>query len=153
MIKQRKNVEIRNKFINHLIFNGKKSKSEKIISRSVKALQTVSKKSSQKLVQLALIYNTPVFKLNVITQKKRKKKKQKARVIPAFICNQASRASFAIKLIVKTAKKKKQQSLFKKLTEELLLTAQNKSDTIQMKKETQKQALLSRHLFKYYRWH
>ena len=88
MRKLKKNIQTVNKFTNHLIFNGKKNKGEKILSQSVKALQTTSKKSSKKLVQLALLINTPIFKLNTIVQKKRKKKK--ARIIPAFIFNQAS---------------------------------------------------------------
>ena len=151
MRKLKKNIQTVNKFTNHLIFNGKKNKGEKILSQSVKALQTTSKKSSKKLVQLALLINTPIFKLNTIVQKKRKKKK--ARIIPAFIFNQASRVSFAIRFIVKTAQKQKQQSILKRLTNEVLLSAQNKSSAILAKKETQKQTLLNCHLFKHYRWH
>lgn len=153
MTKKIKNIEIKDKFINHLIVNGKKSKSEKILSQSIKALQMNSKKSSKKLLQLALIFSTPVFKLNTIMQAKRKKKKQKLKTIPAFIWNETSRISFAIKFIVETTRKKKHKPILKKLIEELLLSAKNKSDAIDLKKETQKQALFNRHLFKYYRWH
>ena len=75
----KKKIEITRKLVNHLVINGKKPKSEKIVLKSIKALQKTSKKSSQKLFQLALIYNTPIFKLNTITQKKRKKKKTKSK--------------------------------------------------------------------------
>ena len=153
MTGKKKNIEIKDKLINHLVVNGKKSKSEKILSQSVKALQANSKKSSKKLVQLALVFNTPIFKLNTIVQTKRKKNKQKSRIIPAFICSKASRISFAIRFIIETTRKNKHKSLFEKLTEELLLSAQNKSNAIELKKETQKHARLNRHLFKYYRWH
>ena len=153
MIKQRKNLIIKDKFVNHLIFNGKKNKSEKIISQSIKILQTLSKKSSHKLIQLALIFNSPIFKLNTLTQKKRKKKKQRPRVIPTFVNSKTSRVSSAIKFILRAAKKNQQHSFFKKLTEELLMSAQNKSNALETKNETQKQALLNRHFFKYYRWH
>ena len=74
MTRRKKDLEIKNKFVNHLIINGKKNKSEKVISKTIKALQTISKKSSKKLIQLALVSSTPIFKLNTITQKKRKKK-------------------------------------------------------------------------------
>ena len=149
----KKKIEITRKLVNHLVINGKKPKSEKIVLKSIKALQKTSKKSSQKLFQLALIYNTPIFKLNTITQKKRKKKKQKVKIIPAFISNKTSRISFAIKFIVTTASKKSNQPLFQKLLNEILISSRNKSDAVERKKDTQKQALLNRHLFKYYRWH
>ena len=153
MTTQRNNIDIKNKFVNHLTINGKKNKSEKIVYKSVKTLQVVSKKSSRKLIQLALVFNTPIFKLNTITQKKRKKKKQKARIIPAFISNKASRISSAAKFIVTTAQKNKNQPLFQTLSEEIVASSQKKSDAIEIKKETQKQALLNQRLFKYYRWH
>jgi ribosomal protein S7 len=123
------------------------------VLKSFKTLQTNSKKSSKKLLQLALVFNTPVFKRNTITQKKRKKKKQKIKIIPAFICNKLSRISFAIKFIVTAAKNKKSYPFFRKLPEEILLSSQNKSNAIEKKKETQRQVFLNRHLFKYYRWH
>ena len=153
MTKKQKKIEINNKLVNHLVINGKKTKSEKIVLKSLKALQKISKKSSKKLFQLALVHNTPIFKLNIITQKKKKKKKQKVKIIPAFVSNKTSRISFAIKFIVKAASKKSNQPLFQKLLNEILISSQNKSSAIETKRETQKQALLNRHLFKYYRWH
>lgn len=152
MIRKKQNIEIKNKLINHLVSKGKKSKSEKIVLKSFKSLQLNSKKSSKKLFQLALIYNTPIFKINTITQKKRKKKKQKTKIIPAFILRKSSRISFAIKFITKTAKEKN-QSLFQKLPEKIILSSQNKNQSIETKQETQKQAFSNRHLFKHYRWH
>ena len=152
MIRKKQNIEIKNKLINHLLTKGKKSKSEKIVLKSFKTLQLDSKKSSKKLFQLALISNTPIFKINTITQKKRKKKKQKTKIIPAFIFHKSSRISFSIKFITKIAKKKN-QSLLQKLPEEILLSSQNKSQSIETKQETQKQVFSNRHLFKYYRWH
>ena len=152
MIRKRQTIEIRNKLINHFIIKGKKSKSEKIILKSFKIIQLDSKKSSKKLFQLALISNTPIFKINTITQKKRKKKKQNPKIIPAFISHNFSRISFAIKFITSTVKKTN-QPLFQKLPKEIFLSSQSKSQSIETKQETQKQAFSKRHLFKYYRWH
>ena len=70
MIRRKKSTVIKNKLINHLVVNGKKNKSEKIVCKSFKTLQTISKKSSKKLIQLALISTTPIFKINTIIQKK-----------------------------------------------------------------------------------
>lgn len=152
MTLKEKNINIKNKFISHLILNGKKTKSEKIIHESLKVLQTISKKPSKKLIQLALVLNSPIFKLHTITQKKRKKKKQKLKIIPAFILNKNARTSFAVKFIFKTINRKKDQPLIKKLSEEILFSSKNQSNGIKLKKDTQKQVLLNRHLFKYYRW-
>ena len=153
MKQKKKNIEIKDKLINHLVNKGKKNKSETIILKSLKTLQITSKKSSKKLCQLAFVSSTPIFKINTITQKKRKKKKQKAKIIPAFISNKTSRISFAIKFILKNVKRKKHSLLFHGLTNEILMSSQNKSQSIETKKESQKQAFSNRHLFKYYRWH
>jgi ribosomal protein S7 len=138
MTKRKENTNISDKLITHLTINGKKNKSEKTVLKSFKVLQKTSKKSSKKLFQLALVQNTPIFKINTITQKKRKKKKQKAKIIPAFIPNKFSRISFAVKFIVTTASKRKKQPIFKKLLDEILLSSQNKSGSIDKKKRNSK---------------
>ena len=100
-----KKIKLKNKIINHLISNGKKEISEKILLKSFKELQKHSVKKSAKILKLALIYSTPIFKLHKITNKKLKKRNKKPREIPAFISNQNSRISLAIKLILKSIKK------------------------------------------------
>jgi len=153
MIKKRKKVEIKTKLINHLIIKGKKNKSETLTLKSLKTLQINSKKSSKKLFQLALVASTPIFKINTITKKKQKKKKQRSKIIPAFISDKTSRISFAIRFIIKTTNKNRNSLFYRTLSEEILMSAQNKSQTIETKKENQKQVFANRHLFKYYRWH
>lgn len=151
--KKKKYIEIKNKLINHLVVRGKKNKSEKILLKGFKAIQTESKKSSKKLLQFALIFNIPILKVNKITNKKRKKKKQKTKIIPAFISQKSSRISIALKYIISTAYKKKANSLAQNFLEEILASSQNRSQTIEIKKETQQQILSHGHLFKHYRWH
>ena len=68
---------IKNKIINHLIINGKKETSEKILKESVKKIQKESKKQLKKIMQLAIINSTPIFKVHKISNKKQKKKKKK----------------------------------------------------------------------------
>ena len=151
MIKKR--IETTTKLINHLVLNGKKNKSEKITLKSIKALQKSSKKPAVKLFQLALIHNTPIFKISTSTQKKRTKRKRKARIRPAFISNKSARTSFAISLIIKAASKQKKQPFFQKFLFEILTSSQKESNSIEMKKDIQRQALSNRYFFRYYRWH
>ena len=72
-----KKIELKNKIINHLILNGKKETGEKILLKSFKELQKSSKKQPKKLIKLALIFSTPIFKIYKITIKKKKKKIKK----------------------------------------------------------------------------
>ena len=148
-----KKINIKNKIVNHLTVKGKKNKGEQILLKSIKKLQKSSKKASQKVFQLALVSATPIFKINKITQKKRKKKQQKSKIIPAFIHNKKARISAAIKYIIASAKKNKTRSFFSTLLNEFSSTAQYQSQAIETKKEIQKQASINKHLFKYYRWH
>ena len=150
---QKKRTEIKTKFISHLMKNGKKKTSEKILLKSFKKLQKHSSKKSEKLLKLALIYSTPTFKLHKITNKKLKKRNKKPREIPAFISNQKSRISLAIKLILKNIKKKEKLKFYEKLEKEILLNTKNKSSGIQIKNELQKNVLAKKHYFLYYRWY
>lgn len=143
-------IETQNKIVNHLTNNGKKYTSEKIFLKSLKQLQRDSKKESKKLLKLAIITSSPVFKLHVLTQKKRKKKK--GREIPAFINKTKIRVSLAIKNILLTARKKKNNNTYLSFKKELLLTAQGKSETIEYKNLVQEQILTKKHLLRYYRW-
>jgi ribosomal protein S7 len=152
MIKNIKNIEINSKLTNCLVVNGKKNRSEKILLNSFKKLQKNYKKSSKKLFKLALIYNIPILKIHTIVRKKRKKKKQKAKIIPAFIAHKYSRTSFAIRSIIKVANKEKHKTFLDNFIEEIVAASQNKSSINEKMKETQKQASKHRRLFKYYRW-
>lgn len=140
----------KDKITNHLTQKGKKTKSEKILNKSIKELQKNSKKQTKRLLQLSLILSSVIFKIQTI--KNKKNRKQKARIRPTFIANPNKRFSFAIKLIVLTAKKSSTNCFHNKLKDEFFYTAQFKSHLIKTKKDLEKQALKEKHLFKYYRW-
>jgi ribosomal protein S7 len=140
----------KDKITNHLTQKGKKTKSEKILNKSIKELQKNSKKQTKRLIQLSLILSSIIFKIRTI--KNKKNRKQKAIVKPTFIANQNKRFSFAIKLIVLTAKENSTNCFHNKLKDEFFSTAQFKSRLIKTKKDLEKQALKEKHLFKYYRW-
>lgn len=138
----------KNKITNHLTQQGKKTKSEKILNKSIKELQKNSKKQTKKLIQLSLILSSVIF--NIRTIKNKKNRKKKVRIKPTFIANQNKRFSFAIKLIVLTARENYTNCFHNQLKNEFFSTAQFKSYLT--KKDLEKQALKKKHLFKYYRW-
>ena len=146
-------MQIKNKLVNHIMKNGEKKTSEKILLKSLKKIQKNSTKRSKNLIKLAIIYSTPVFKLHkIINNKKQKKKNKKIREIPAFIAKPLSRTSLAIKFILFNIKNKKSNSFDTKLKHEIFITAQSKGTSIELKNTLQKQVLLKKRLFNYYRW-
>ena len=145
-----KKINTKNKIINHLTARGKKHTSEKIFLKTLKKLQKDSKKQSSKIFKLAIVMASPTFKLHTLKQKKRKKKKGKE--IPAFISKTKIRISLAIKNILLITQKKKKRVTYLNLREEVLATAQKKSETIERKNTTQEQILTKKHLLRYYRW-
>jgi ribosomal protein S7 len=144
-------IEIKTKIINHQLIRGEKKTSENSLLKSFKELQKHSNKNSTKLVQLAIMYSLPIFKLHRITQKKKRRKQ--VREIPAFILNEKARISLAIKFIIASVKKKATESFYVKLKQEILLNSQNKGGAVDVKSELQKQVLLKKRFFRYYRWH
>lgn len=147
-----KKKEIKNKFINHIMKNGGKKTSENILFKSLKKLQKNSKKQLKEIIQLSIINSTPIFKLHRIENKKQKKKNRKIREIPAFMSKSASRTSVAIKFILTSIKKKESKKFYKKLNQEIMLTAESKGNAIELKNNLQQQVVLKKHLFNYYRW-
>jgi ribosomal protein S7 len=146
-----KNLEIKKKLINQIMLNGCKETSEKIILKSFKELQKNSLKKTKELIKLSLLNSTPIFKINKIKNKKNKKKKQKLKEIPSFITNSNSRISLAIKFILQSIKKKK-ENFYTKFNKELILNSQQKGETIQLKNNIQKEVISKKRYLNFYRW-
>lgn len=144
-----KKLEIKKKLINHIMVDGEKKTSEKIVLNCFKELQKKSKKKTNELIKLAVISTTPVFKLHTITNKKSKKKKIKE--VPAFITNNNYRISLAIKFIINSIKRKKEH-FYNKLNKELLLNSQQKGEAVQLKNSLQQKVLIKKKYLKFYRW-
>lgn len=145
--------KVKTKIVNHIMVNGKKETSEKLLLQSVKKLCVLSSKQIKKLVLLSLVNATPVFKLHQSINKKIKKKNRKIHVTPTFIPTTIKRTSSSIKFILTTINKKKLNNFFfTTFTQEILLLVENKGITMDTKKETQKKVLLNKRYFKYYRW-
>ena len=144
--------KIKSKLTNHLIFNGKKETSEKIIRKNFKTLQKKSFKCSNKLFQLAIISSMSVFRLHQISLKNRKKKK--VHEIPGFLHNQNNRISLTLKFLLKAIKQKLKSPHFdKNFSTEILLLSKFESENLSIKNELQKNIVTKKHLFRYYRWH
>jgi ribosomal protein S7 len=132
--------------------NGEKTNSEKNFVKSIKALQQDSCKQSKKLFQLALRNTLPIFKMNKITSRKKKKRRKRIIERPAFIRKNSARISLALKFMIATTRKKKDFTFSHKLKQEIILAAQYKGDSIEYKKDLQKRVFAKKHVFKYYRW-
>lgn len=144
-------LSVKTKLLNHLTKNGEKKTSEKILFKSFKKLQKDSTKSTKDILKTALVLSTPVFKVHVIENKNQRKKNRKIKKIPYFIVNNSSRISLAIKFIMKSINNKF-KPLYSKLQNEILLTSQQKGDSINFKKELQKQVLINKKYFNFYKW-
>jgi ribosomal protein S7 len=149
----KKSIEIKKKIVNHIMFSGKKKTSEKLLLKSVKELNKSSKKQIKKLVQLSIIYTTPIFKLHISTNKKQKKRNRKIRILPSFVPQTQIRTSLALRFILANIKKKKSNTQFyQSLKQAILQTSKQEKSIIEMKNEIQKKALLNKRYFRYYRW-
>jgi ribosomal protein S7 len=134
------------------MFSGKKKTSEKLLLKSVKELNKSSKKQIKKLVQLSIIYTTPIFKLHISTNKKQKKRNRKIRILPSFVPQTQIRTSLALRFILANIKKKSNTQFYQSLKQAILQTSKQEKSIIEMKNEIQKKALLNKRYFRYYRW-
>lgn len=143
-----KKIFLKNKIVNHLTSNGKKGVSEKILLKAIKELQKASTKHSRKLFNLSIILSMPIFKVHKMMRKKRK---NKIREIPVIIGSTEARISQSIKFILIALKKKSFKYSHVKLYQEIISITTNDSSAILIKDKIQKNVLLKKHFFYYYR--
>lgn len=142
-------VLIKGKILNHLLIDGKKKTSEKILLQSFKELQKFSIKQPTELVQLAVVCCTSAFKIHKQIRKNRKKKH--VREIPTIIISKKARISLAIKFILRGLINKNLNCFYAKFYTEILSTVNNEGSAILIKNEIKKQLLIKKHLFLNYR--
>lgn len=141
---------IKIKILNHMLLDGKKKTSEKILLQGFKELQKFSTKQSGLLIPWAIFYSMPIFKIHKQIKKNRKKKYTKE--IPTIITARKARISLAIKFILRDLKNNNLSRFYTKFYTEVLSTAQNEGSVIQKKNDMQKQVWLKKHFFFNYRW-
>lgn len=148
-------LKIKEKLLNHIMKKGRKETCEKILLKSVKQLQKETLKKALNVVKGALINVIPVFKINTIEIKKKKRKKT-IREEPVFLVFNKSRISEAIKLIIKASKKieKNITSYYLKLVVGLLCDCKGgvESEAVLMKNNIQEKVLAKKKYLKNYRW-
>jgi len=148
-------LKTKEKLLNHLMKKGGKETSEKVLLKSVKELQKNTLKKTENIIKSALLNTIPIFKMNTII-KKRKKKRKTIREVPIFLVYNKSRVSEAIKLIIKTSKKIKKNitSYYLKLVVELLDDCKDdvESDAVLIKNNLQEKILAQKKYLRNYRW-
>jgi len=131
--------------INHILQNGKKQTSEKVLKSTVKSIQKSEKKSHNEIFKIAIFNSMPTFR--IIKLKRRKSLLE----IPTYLSTYNFRASWGIKYITKGSDSNhifcKQQ-----LKNEILSNASSTIQTVKPKDEIQKNVLKKKKYFKHYRW-
>jgi ribosomal protein S7 len=145
-----KKINIQNKLTNHIMQKGGKIQSEKLLLKSIKELNRFLTKPIKKLFQLSIIQSSPVFKLHISINKKRKKKK--IQETPSFIPNSQSRTSSAIKYLLSSTKKQEINKFPQKLKKEFIDILAQKTQLSNNKIVIQKKVILRKNYLRYYRW-
>ena len=149
--RRRNAIIFKNKIVNVFMKNGKKHTSEKILLKSSKLIQKLSRKNFKNLAQLAIVNTTSAFKLNEQVMKKGKRKSKK--VTPSFIIKDSLRVMTALKFIKNTVQKKKNSvNSYKNLSNEILASSVLKSQSIEQKTKLQTQILLNKRYLSKFKW-
>ena len=68
-----KNEKIKKKLLKHILINGKKPISEKILTKSFKSIQKHQNKSHSEIFKLAITNSSPMFRIIKLKNKRKKK--------------------------------------------------------------------------------
>ena len=112
---------IKLKFLNFMIFNGKKYTSEKLLLDSLKSIQKKKKKNSKSIIKLS------IKSVNLILSTIQIKRRKLITSVPFFL-TKSKRLSSSIKLIVKDSLSSK-KNLSVGLPDNILKLSENKGDT------------------------
>ena len=143
--------ELKKKILNHILKDGKKRTSEKILRKSLKSIQKFQKKSHNEIIKSSIINSTPVFRIIKLKNNKRRKKKS-IKEIPAFLSTYIFRSSWAIKYLIQSSRDNSSDTFYNQLKNEALLTAKREGAAVKFKTEIQNLALKKKKYFRHYRW-
>lgn len=146
-----KKLRLKKKILNHILKDGKKKTSEKILIKSFKSIQKSQKKPHHDIIKLSIINSTPAFRIIKLKNNRRRKKKS-TKEIPAFLSTYLFRSSWALKYLIQASRKKTSNIFCDQLTNETLLNAKHEGNTVKFKSEIQDQALQKKKYFRHYRW-
>lgn len=131
---------------NHLMFNGNKRTTEKILLKSFKLTQKLVFKDHKQLFKTAMTNNAPIFSIKQIKRKRKKKKE-----FP-FILKKSSRISFALKFILRKTHNNSNTLPFSHLFGNEMVNASKKhGDSVKYKNLLHEQSFLTKK-YAHYRW-
>ncbi len=137
---------LKHNLFNHIMINGNKNTSEKILLKSLKTIQkTQSKKNFEKIVHLSLINNSPILYMKNI------QRKRKRTIEFPFLLKPHLRVSYGIKFLVQYSRKQTKNLFHPNLKMEFINSSKKTSLSFKHKISVHKEAHLKRK-FANYRW-
>jgi len=132
------------KFLNSLMYDGKKSKSEKIL---YKALEMVGKKMDKESLE---VFHTAMDNVKPVLEVRPRRVGGATYQVPMEV-NQFRRKSLAIRWLIKAARSRQGKSMYDKLADEIMDAAQGRGGAVKKKEDSYKMAEANR-AFAHYRW-
>ena len=139
------NDKVLSKFINIVMFDGKKSKSEKIV---YDALDIASKKL--KISKPIDLFKTALNNVKPGIEVRSRRVGGATYQVPVEVRNERAQA-LAIRWIVDASRKRNEKSMVDRLAQELVDAHENKGTSIKKREDTHKMAEANR-AFAHYRW-
>ena len=132
------------KFINFVMYDGKKSTSEKII---YKALEKIKNKTKEDPIK---IFDTAIANIRPNLEVRSRRIGGATYQVPQEVKSKRSQ-TLALRWLLESTRKRKNKSMSDKLFNELMDASQNKGSSIKKREDTHKMAE-SNKAFAHYRW-
>ncbi len=132
------------KFINQLMWNGKKKTAQRILYNSFDLIQEETKQDPLDVFLKAIENVSPLLEI------KPKRVGGATYQVPVEVKGDR-RLSLAMRWIIKTARSKKGKAMYKSLKEELIEASQNRGNSVKKKEDTHRMAEANR-AFAHFAW-
>jgi len=132
------------KFINNLMWDGKKSLAQKIFYRALEYIEEKTGKNGYEVFEKAIENVKPKIEV-------RPRRVGGATYQVPVEVRPKRQLSLAIKWIIKTARQRPERRMFERLANELIDASQNQGAAIKIKENTHKMAEANR-VFAHYKW-
>ena len=138
-------MKLKSTLLNHLILNGNKHTSEKLILKNFKYNKKYCLKNHKEVLKSAVINSSPVVSIKQI-----KRGRKQVKEFP-FILQKHIRISLAIKMILNTLDKKTELLFSTKFNNEIISASKNINSSAKKKEEIHESAFLAKK-YANYRW-
>ena len=136
---------LKNQILNRIQLQGKKRTSEKIVFKSIKAIQKQFLKNSKLIIKSAIISSSPVTQI-----KKIRRKRRKTTEFPVIL-KRNLRLSSGIQYLIKYSKKKSPQSFHFNFVLEIINSSKYKSNSVSQKEHIHESSFINKK-YASYRW-